>query len=58
METKEKKKSQNPKPNYLISNDEIEKNIYFLKKNLKKDQSQIELVFETHYPGHETEITS
>jgi hypothetical protein len=29
METKEKKKSQNPRPNYLISNDEIEKNIYF-----------------------------
>ena len=32
--------------------------IFKKKKNLKKYQSQIELVFETHYPGHETEITS
>jgi hypothetical protein len=38
---------------------ETEKQNYFLKKkNLKKDQSQIELIFKTHDPGHETEITS
>jgi hypothetical protein len=35
-----------------MSNDEIEKN-QFLKKNLKKHQSQIELIFEIHDLGHE-----
>ena len=39
-----------------MSNDEIEKNIIFLKKEPKKHQSQIKLIFKTRDSGHETRL--
>jgi len=40
-----------------MSNDEIKKiYIIFLKKNLRKHQSQIELIFKTRDLGHETRL--
>jgi hypothetical protein len=35
---------------------ETEKQIFFLKKNLKKDRSKIELIFETRELRHEIRI--
>jgi hypothetical protein len=35
---------------------ETEKQIFFKKKNLKKDRSKIELIFETRELGHEIRI--
>jgi len=35
---------------------ETEKQIFFFKKNLKKDRSKIELIFETRELGHEIRI--